>query len=287
MNVGIIGHGFVGLACETGFQNICDVRVYDKYKDTESLEDVVDNCRIIFLCLPTPMSEDGSCDTSIIEDAVKKINKIAKKRKTLVIKSTVPPGTTERFQDTYEKHSFFFNPEFLREKTFIQDFLEQDRIIIGRPTFAHSKDFLALFDFYEYFINWQKRPAKIKSLDATTAEMVKYTTNCFLATKVSYFNEIYQICEKIGVKYDKLIDAVLMDERIGKSHAQVPGHDGDFGYGGKCFPKDLRSLTSFAKSADVEPLMLWAAWNKNVEIRKNKDWLEIPGATYAKGFDKK
>lgn len=133
--VGVIGTGFVGTAVSTGLENRLksrvEVREYDKFKDTESLDSVVENSTILFLCLPTPMNEDGSCNTGIIEEVVKEISLISKRKKLIVMKSTVPPGTTDALQEKYPQFDFCFNPEFLTQANFIEDFLNQDRIILG------------------------------------------------------------------------------------------------------------------------------------------------------------
>ena len=107
--------------------------------------------------------------------------------------------------------------------------------------------------------------------------MVKYVTNAFLATKVSFANEMYEICEKLDIDYDKVIEYVLHDERLGKSHWAVPGPDGDFGYGGHCFPKDVKALIKVAIDNDILPKMLIATDDKNKQVRKNKDWLNMKG----------
>ena len=107
--------------------------------------------------------------------------------------------------------------------------------------------------------------------------MVKYVTNTFLATKVSFANEMYQICEGLNVDYDKVVEYALYDERLGKSHWAVPGPDGDFGYGGHCFPKDVKALIKVAIDNDILPKMLIATDDKNKQVRKNKDWLNMKG----------
>ena len=107
--------------------------------------------------------------------------------------------------------------------------------------------------------------------------MVKYLTNSFLATKVSFANEIYQICSKLKVDYDKVVEYAILDDRLGKTHWQVPGPDGDFGYGGHCFPKDLKALIKLAIDNDVLPKMLIATDDKNKQVRNNKDWLDMKG----------
>ena len=112
---------------------------------------------------------------------------------------------------------------------------------------------------------------------STIAEMVKYTTNSFLAMKVSFANEIYEICEGLDIDYDKVIEYAQRDERLGYSHWNVPGPDGDFGYGGHCFPKDVKALISVACDLKIHPMMLLATHAKNLEVRKNKDWEQQKG----------
>jgi UDPglucose 6-dehydrogenase len=282
--VGIVGHGFVGLAVETGLQNVADVRVYDKYKNTESLQSVVENSEIIFICVPTPMNEDRSCDISIIEDVIEKIDFICKENffeslsKVIVIKSTVTPGVTEGLAAAYPKLSFVFNPEFLRERSFLQDFLEQDRIILGTTRNTNRASVGKVVRLYKSFTETQQKSADIYETNSKTAEMIKYVANAFLATKVSFFNEIYDICKESNVDYEFVRQMVLKDKRIGQSHSQVPGMDGKRGFSGKCFPKDLNSLISYAQAIGVDPLILEAAWIKNLLVREDHDWEDIPGA---------
>lgn len=228
-------YGFVGTACEQGFQDICDLRIYDKYKDTESLQTVLDNCEILFVCLPTPMNPDGSCNISIIEEVCQEINILSKKRKIIIIKSTVPPGTTEKLQKNYKKHIFVFNPEFLTEKNFINDFLNQDRIVLGYD--GEIKNIEKLTNLYLDFCNRVQNQSNTPIYYCKTkeAEMVKYTANCFLATKVMYFNKVEQICKKIGIDYDRVRKISCLDKRIGESHTQIPGHDGNHGFRRKLF----------------------------------------------------
>ena len=104
------------------------------------------------------------------------------------------------------------------------------------------------------------------------SEMVKYIANCFFATKVSFFNEMYLLCGKLNLDWDKMMMGVLSDGRIGTSHFQVPGHDGDMGFGGTCFPKDINSLISIMQDNGIDPVILQAAWDRNLSVRKNRDW---------------
>ena len=269
MNIGIIGQGFVGYAIYEKFKNYFTVRTYDKIRNrcTHNYEEVLDNSDIIFVCLPTPMNQDGSCHVDIVEKELNYINDNTDA--IIVIKSTVSPGTTARWNKQFGNITIVFNPEFLTEANAIQDFENQTRIILGGPRKGTTK----LKQLYSKVFP----KAHIIKTDSTYAEMVKYVTNSFLATKVSFANEMYQICEGLDVDYDKVIEYACYDDRLGKSHWAVPGPDGDFGYGGHCFPKDVKALIKVAIDNDLLPKMLIATDDKNKEIRKNKDWLDMKG----------
>lgn len=286
--VGVIGTGFVGSAVSLGLENAAEVREYDKYKDSESLYDVVNNSDILFVCVPTPMDEDGWCDTGIVEAVCIDIDRVSESRKSIVIKSTVPPGTTQFIsEDLKGRHGLIFNPEFLREKTFIQDFFEQDRIILGPAKEATKTDIDKVLSLYESFVKTQVVPASfIGVMDhSDEAEMIKYITNCFLATKVTFFNEIYDICKALNINYNNAVLGALHDKRIENSHTQVPGPDGLRGWGGKCFPKDMSAIISVAQNEGVDTLFLESVWAKNLMIRKKADWYDIKGATTDYGYD--
>ena len=275
--IGCVGIGFVGSAISAGLSCLLkdkvEIREYDKYKDTESLESVVNHSDILFVALPTPMQEDGSCDTSIVLRVVMEICDIALKPKTIVIKSTVPPGTVENFQSAYPKHTFVFSPEFLTEKRSFEDFLEQDRIILGFT--SNKQQFLRVDKLFQDFVVAQKKPALIVRVPSDQAELLKYATNCFLATKLSFFNEIYQICETAKIDYNSLVELMKLDPRVGKSHMRVPGEDKQLGWSKSCFPKDINALIAFAKEIGVDPLMLESAWTKNLVVREKHDWEDL------------
>jgi len=273
MNIGIVGRGFVGDAIHEGFCGFFNIETYDKYvanKSTcKSLEELCEKTEILFVCLPTPMNQDGSCNFSIVEETVRKINDCTDGRHTTVIKSTVPPGTTESFNKKYEKINAVFNPEFLTEANYIDDFKNQSRIIIGGPRPYSTK----IKNLYEKVF----KNVPIIKTHSTIAEMVKYTANCFLATKVSFANEMKQICEKIEIDYDKVIEYATYDERLGTSHWKVPGPDGKLGFGGSCFPKDINALMYFAKAVDVNSDVLNATWATNLRVRPERDWEKLVG----------
>lgn len=280
--VGVVGVGFVGTAVSTGLDmslgDNVEVREYDKFKNSESLYDVVNNSDVVFVCVPTPMTDEGACDTSIVQSSCFDIAKVAEERKTIVIKSTVPPGTTQSISSKLGgKHGLMFNPEFLTEANFINDFLNQNRIVLGSAKEATGSDVRKVVELYLDFIKTQKSPAFLGEVSSSSvAEMAKYFTNCFLATKLSFFNEMYDICESVKVPYDEVVEAFLLDERIGRSHYKVPGPDGKRGWGLSCFPKDLNAMIAFAKERGVDPLVLETAWTKNLLVREEHDWEELP-----------
>ena len=275
MKVGIIGNGFVGSAILHGFiLHVEDILIYDKdpKRSTHSMSELVHNSGVIFVCVPTPMFESGECDLSIVESVVDELslyNDI--NQKVIVIKSTVVPGTVESLAEKYVKMNFVFNPEFLTERKARLDFINTSRIVLG------SNKPLAL-DIVEDLYRSRFPYTPVIKTDFGTAQLIKYMANCFFATKVSFMNEMYQVCEAIGGDWDKAAEGFITDGRIGNSHIDVPGHDGDMGFGGKCFPKDLNAMIKKAESLGVNPSVMKGAWEKNKEVRSDLDWFDIPGA---------
>ena len=276
MKIGIVGQGYVGTAVKEVFSKHYDVETYDLDKDkcsVDYLEDIVELSNIIFVCVPTPMKKDGSCDTSIVEAVVKDINDMVVSRnvsgRIVAIKSTIPPGTTNRLNKECKNISVIFNPEFLTEANFIDDFKNQNRIIIGgeRPSTTKLRQVYSLV-----FPN-----AKIVKTGSKTAEMVKYMTNTFLATKVSFANEMKMICDGLDIDYDKVVEYSTYDERLGKSHWAVPGPDGKLGFGGSCFPKDINALLDLANKFEIDVFTLDGAWETNLQVRPEQDWKKLRG----------
>ncbi len=272
MKIGIIGQGYVGTAIKVGFEPHYTVETYDKYdgwKTTIQLTDLVETCQVIFVCVPTPMNKDGSCHTDIVESVVKKIDDRVDlaniPKPTVVIKSTVPPGTTDRLHRKYKGVDVIFNPEFLTEMNFIEDFKNQSRIILGgvrRGTSLLRQVYSKVFPH-----------ATIVKTNAKYAETVKYFINCFLGTKVSFANEMKMLCDEIDIDYDKVVEYATYDERLGKSHWAVPGPDGELGFGGHCLPKDISAIVN--GYGDME--LLQAVLKVNDRVRENRDWEEMKG----------
>jgi len=276
MNICVIGTGYVGLvtgAClaEFGMNLICvdndiqkidllrqgKITIYEPGLDnlvakgtregrlrfSSSIEEGVKSSLVIFIAVGTPPNEDGSADLRFVEEVGKEIAPWMDGYKVVVMKSTVPVGTAHWLKELIQKHQpqpapfdIVSNPEFLREGSAIEDFMRPDRVIIG----AESEQAVAIMkDIYSalYLI---ETPFILTSLES--AEMIKYATNGFLATKVTFINEIANLCEKVGADVHHVAKAMGLDGRIGKKFL----HPGP-GYGGSCFPKDTRALSRIAR----------------------------------------
>ena len=279
--IGVVGNGFVGGAVKFGFspQVGCDaeVRVYDKNpaKSTHTLEETINESDFIFVSVPTPANEDGSINIDVLDKALSDINDVSNRDNCILIRSTIVPGTTRKLQQKYSQLNLLFNPEFLTERSANFDFINQHRFIIGSGDSMSSA--MASEEFSELLKNRFGSCISILECTYETAEMIKYMNNCFFATKVSFLNEMYQIAEKSQVNWEQAVDGFVADGRIGHSHLNVPGHDGKFGFGGSCFPKDVQALRNFAEDIGVNPSVLAAVWRKNLEVRPEQDWKELKG----------
>jgi len=271
--IGIIGQGFVGSAIREGLINFYEIFTYDidTSKCNSTHGDVCKDSDIIFVCLPTPMKRSGECDIRILKSAIEKIDnecKINKNKPIIVIKSTIPPLTTETLSHDISL-PLCFSPEFLTEANSFEDFKNQTRIIIGGPRPATGK--------VKQMFRKAFPTVPIIKTGTKTAEMIKYFTNCFLATKVTFANQMYDICKISNIDYDKVCEYALYDDRIGNSHLAVPGPDGDRGFGGHCFPKDLSAMIYVSIQSDISSEFLQQVNTSNILYRSNKDWLEMKG----------
>ena len=269
--IGIIGQGYVGEAVKSVFEESSIVETYDinKPSSCKSIKELLIKADVIFICLPTPMNLDGTCNISIIDKVLEEISKCSKSNHLIAIKSTIPPKTTDLFKNKYQNISILFNPEFLTEANYINDFKNQNRIIIG----GNNKEANLLHEIYKNIFP----KSEIIITDSTTAEMIKYTTNTFLATKVSFANEIKQLCDSLNINYSILINHTLLDKRIANSHFLVPGPDGNKGFGGSCFPKDINALIALGKKLKINLNVIEGAWKTNLLVRPKKDWEKLKG----------
>lgn len=289
-NIAVIGSGYVGLVtgtcfAETGNRVTCvdideekveqmrngKIPIYEPHLDvlferniksnrlkfTTSLEEGIKDAEIIFLALPTPPGEDGSADLSYILGVADNIGKLIDEYKVIVDKSTVPVGTSDKVREVIAKHarvqfSVVSNPEFLREGFAVDDFMKPDRVVIGASDERAKK---AMENLYKPFVR-QGNP--IIFMDERSAELTKYAANAFLATKITFMNEIANFCEIVGANVDKVRIGIGSDDRIGKRFL-FPG----IGYGGSCFPKDVKALFKTGKEHNFDFEILHAVMKVN------------------------
>ena len=275
--IGIVGNGFVGSAVRYGFSpNVgvdAEVRVYDRdpNKSTHVLRDVLDT-DIIFLSVPTPSNSDGSMNIDIVDSVLNDINEYAQLFPIgiILLRSTITPGTTRQLQEKYPSLRIVFNPEFLTERSANFDFINQSRFILG----GDSDD---MIEVSELFRERFGSTLSIIETNYETAEMIKYMTNTFFATKISFLNDMKLLADKCGVIWEDAIEGFVRDGRVGHSHLNVPGHDGKYGFGGSCFPKDIQALIDFGEKNDVDMNVLKGAWETNLKVRPEKDWEQLKG----------
>ena len=278
--IGIIGNGFVGNSIATGmFGFVDDVKIYDidKARSTSTLKETVNESDVIFLSVPTPMRDvlGGEIDLTILEGALKSVeDNLENNNPVIVVKSTIVPGTMEQFQAKFNTLRLVFSPEFLTERYARLDFINSARIVLG----GNAGD----VNEVEKIMKPRFPGARFIKTDFATAQLIKYMANCFFSVKVSFMNEMKQTCDAVGANWDDAIAGFISDGRIGNSHISVPGHDGSLGFGGKCFPKDLNAMIYRCVELGVKPTVMIAAWDKNLEVRKNLDWAEIAGAVSEK-----
>ncbi len=280
MKIGFIGVGVVGGATKQIIERAHEVFPYDKYKEPynteENLRFLAENSEIIFLCVPTPMKPSGEIDYSPVHNSMEQLTQAVEKCGRnpqdilIVIRSTAVSGTTDKLTEKF-KFRIAFNPEFLTEENAVQDMENTDYVVIGTSTL---EDFQKVQQVYFPIFPY----ARYINVDRKTAEMIKYCNNVFLVGQVSLANELYQVCKYVGVDYQIVKKVVELDKRIG-THLRVPGPDGDFGFGGKCLPKDLNALIYLARENMYRPYLLEEMWRSNERVRSDKNWLNIAGAT--------
>jgi UDPglucose 6-dehydrogenase len=248
MKIGIIGYGFVGKALAAGLNDDVNLLKIDPKLNT-NINDLIDfKPNAIFICVPTPMNEDFSQDISILKDVIKRINEL-NLQSLIIIKSTVLPKYIIEIEKQISE--FIYNPEFLREKHANQDFIESKLIVFGENNTSAKK-------LEEIYRDHSKCICTdYIYTDAIAASLIKYTINSFLATKVTFFNELNSLFNQSGTEesWDNFILAIANDPRIGNSHMQVPGHDGRLGFGGACLPKDSNAFNIYSEEVG-EPLSL-------------------------------
>ena len=244
--IGIVGHGFVGQAVEYAFNHpLVDFNYYDPKYET-SLDTLGDfsadrHPRCFFICAPTPSNDDGSVNSSIVESAVMEC--LTQTDALVVVKSTITPDAIDRMYSEMSREQvdrFVYNPEFLTEKNAKADFVGAKFHVIGGMREAISE----LIDVYEIFGACES--GDYRCMTAYEASFVKYTINSFLSTKITFFNQLYDLVNLYGCNFNTIVRAAGADDRVGMGHTRVPGFDGKRGFGGACLPKDTRAFLDFS-----------------------------------------
>lgn len=245
----LVGYGFVGKAYYEAFKLTENIVIIDPMYNNNKISDYPDAEGII-VCVPTPQSEDGSCDMTYVLSVISE----CPDNTPIMIKSTISLEGWKTLKQKFSNHSITFSPEFLRAATAIEDVLATRNIIIAGGDTAF---------WYEVY-NEAFPGVKVYYLEPEEAITVKYFRNSFLATKVAFFNQIYDFCEKLDLDYRYVREAIALDERIGSSHTYV--FEDSRGFGGYCFPKDTAALLSTSKSLGVNLSILESAVNYNNDI---------------------
>ena len=257
--IGIIGHGYVGEAITQNIVPPFDPVILDPAKGFKSTYDDVKSCSGIFVCVPSPQGADGYCDTSIIEDVLTNLQGYTG---TIISKVTAPPI----FYESWSKRlpNLVYVPEFLRAESSVLDFARTEWIIVGGTVVAYQREAARIIGLIQPDIK------SVEYCDIGQAAFVKYSINSFLATKVVFMNELSQLADSHNYDWKHTSYLIKMDRRIGDSHTQVPGPDGQYGFGGACFPKDTEALLKYAEDRGINLNTLNAAVKKNTLLRLTK-----------------
>ena len=242
MKLGIVGHGFVGTAVDHGFTKDVQKFIVDpKHNSTNTIDDLIAfRPDAVFVAVPTPQLESGECNTEILEGVMQQLNN--SKGLLVIVKSTVPAYKLQKIQDECINLRIVYNPEFLTEKNYIDDFVNPPMHVFG----GINADTDAVEKLYNKHSECKECP--VYKTDMGTASMVKYCINGLLATKVTFMNEMYDILKAAkGTDWKTFTEIISNDPRVGKTHMKVPGNDGQRGYAGSCFPKDTNALAWFAR----------------------------------------
>jgi len=269
ITIGLIGYGFVGKAVGQ-FKDVFLTKIYDPYNpDYKSLSHARSayNADVIFVNVPTDLKE-ARLDISIVESCILDFTKENQNSDSIiVIKSTIPVGTCETLSQRYHLDNIVFNPEFLSQRTAMEDFVNQQELYLA----GKKENTLKVRSLYETFFDYKgNHDVKIfETQNWSEVELLKLARNTFYGLKVSYCNYLYNLCEKENIDYDSFCEHFARAEWVGKQHTTVPGPDGKFGYGGKCLPKDSIELLNFLKENDIIFNMLKESIEFN-NIQRNK-----------------
>lgn len=256
--IGIIGFGFVGGAIANAFDGYATLVIMDPAKGHNATYEDLIECSGIFICVPTPQDDDGTCDTSILGEILCDLQS-RKYTGVIISKCTAPPDWYESLNILYP--NLIHAPEFLTAAKANQDYINGKFAFIGGRVQAYQREAERIIRLS------QQNLESVVQCTAAEAAMAKYAINTFMATKVVFMNELENLCSTTGVDYNNVARMIKEDSRIGRSHLQVPGPDGAFGFGGACFPKDTSALLKFAEQHNVALNVLDVAIKKNTLLR--------------------
>jgi UDPglucose 6-dehydrogenase len=255
--IGIVGLGFVGTAVRDSLDDLfCELVLVDPPKGLPNTYKDLKDCEGVFVCVPSPSTDDGSCDTTILESVLEELKDFAG---VIISKTTAPPNVYERLSIKHK--NLVHAPEFLTAANASRDYAHGKFAIIGGSIPAWIREAERLIRMGQTLLT------DIKYCTPAQASFAKYTINCFLATKVVFMNEIFQLCKNTGEDYNKIAELVQLDPRLGNSHFRVPGPDGALGFGGMCFPKDTSALIRYAECHDANLNVIDSAVKKNLLLR--------------------
>lgn len=255
--IGIVGLGVVGGAIASAINNRVTKIDINPEKNNGTYSDLL-NCDGVFVCVPSPTSINGHCDTSILEQVLEKLSAMNYSG-VIISKVTAPPSVYSMLASKYK--NLVYSPEFLTEASAGSDYLHATKAIIGGRVTAYVNEAERIMSYC------QTNLRTIIKCSIESAALTKYTVNAFLALKVVFMNEICQLATASNIEYDDIALMMSEDARIGTSHLRVPGPDGKFGFGGMCFPKDTEALLKYAESVNIELSVLTAAVKKNTFLR--------------------
>lgn len=260
MNIGIIGMGFVGKAVAAANSQFTTIVNDPLYANSVSLDNFI-NCNVIYVCVPSPQLEDGMCDTSILESTLNNLYSVGITNIPIICKTTAPPSAYAMLHEKYP--NIVHCPEFLTAANNITEYVNRTSTILGGNDYWCKQAKNAMFEVnigHEFVIT-----------DINTASLFKYIMNSYLATKVTFMNEFNELATKLGIDWNEIKKCAITDSRIGKTHMQVPGPDGNFGWHGACFPKDISAIMHEAKTNSINMTLLDTIMSTNIQHRKKNE----------------
>lgn len=283
ISINIIGMGYVGGGMSHLLErnnvefNVCDLN--EKQGDFNYFNNVPElvnfsetNCDIscYVICVPTPSDSEGNCDISIVKSVLSKLNENVTKETYTIIKSTIVPGTARKFNEEYPELNIVFSPEFLTEKNYLDDIYNAKFVILGIPPKFDMSKYQKVLKVMRLFYKHNSQ-IDIFMRNYEEAELFKYTLNTYFATKITFFNEIHELCEKMNVDYQKLKELFKLDPRVGSYGINVPGPGNDFyGFFLKCLPKEVKSMVKLQEKLELSNELMVCVDKRNKYFNNKK-----------------